>query len=246
MSRGGYEKASQEGGSFRDALKNKDEAITLEQEGRLVKDAETALRLIGEYERRRESEPDNVKLVRNLAELHATARDYYRSLEHYNHLESMSGGIDAGIERDRAEVTVKRFNQVIEQELDPNAEDYEEQKADLERQRDEFILEDCRRRVEQYPTDMHVRFEFGKMLFQTGDYGEAVKQLQRAQTNQHVKIAAKLLLARCFSQRNMNDLAARQLREAIDEKPVMDAEKKDLLYTLGNVLEAMNQVAEAV
>ncbi len=246
MTQGGYENASREGGTFRDALKNKDEADSLEQEHRLVKDSETAARLIAEYERRLESEPENVKLVRELADLCALTEDYYRSLEYYNMLETMSGGIDSLTEKARADVTVKRLNQYIEHELDPNAEDYEEQKSDLVRQRDEFIIGDCRQRVDKYPTDMNLRYEYGKLLFDAGKIGDAIKELQKAQVNQHVRFASMLLLAKCFSHRKMNDMAARKLKEAIDEKPEMDSVKKGLVYEYGNVLEEMGQMEEAI
>jgi tetratricopeptide (TPR) repeat protein len=44
----------------------------------------------------------------------------------------------------------------------------------------------------------------------------------------------------------MYDLAARTLQNAIKEKTVFDEEKKDLLYQLGSVLEAMGKRDEAI
>jgi thioredoxin-like negative regulator of GroEL len=55
-----------------------------------------------------------------------------------------------------------------------------------------------------------------------------------------------VLLARCFARRNMNDLAARKLQEALKEKVVFDEEKKDIHYQLGIVLEAMGRREEAM
>jgi len=43
----------------------------------------------------------------------------------------------------------------------------------------------------------------------------------------------------------MNDLAARTLQNAIKEKVVFDDEKKELIYNLGAVLDAMGKKDEA-
>jgi tetratricopeptide (TPR) repeat protein len=53
-------------------------------------------------------------------------------------------------------------------------------------------------------------------------------------------------LAQCFAKRKMFDLAARTLQSAIKEKLVFDDEKKDLIYNLGCVFEAMGKKEEAV
>ena len=44
----------------------------------------------------------------------------------------------------------------------------------------------------------------------------------------------------------MNDSAVRTLQNAIKEKPVLDDEKKDLIYHLGCVFEKMEKKAEAI
>ncbi|MFM7099641.1 MAG: hypothetical protein ACKO3N_00535, partial [Verrucomicrobiota bacterium] len=81
---------------------------------------------------------------------------------------------------------------------------------------------------------------------QAGRVGEAIAELQKAQNNPSRRIPAMSLLAQCFARRGMNDLAARKLQEALKEKLVFDAEKKDLHYQLGLVLEKMGRAAEAI
>ena len=67
LSEGGYEALADGKGSYRDALKDKDEAVKLEQEQREVKSEDVADGLIREYEERLAAEPKNQKLLRNLA-----------------------------------------------------------------------------------------------------------------------------------------------------------------------------------
>jgi len=52
--------------------------------------------------------------------------------------------------------------------------------------------------------------------------------------------------ARCLAARNMNDMAARKLQTALKEKAAFDDERKELLYTLGCVLEKSGKLADAM
>jgi len=67
MDKGGYEALAEGKGSYRDILKNKEEAVSLEQENRQVKTEDTVQRLIDEKELRIKTEPKNVKLLKDLA-----------------------------------------------------------------------------------------------------------------------------------------------------------------------------------
>ena len=71
LDQGGYNALEGGQGSYRDILKDKQQAASLEQEKRVVKSEEVTERLIGEYEARLQTEPNNLKLVRQLAELYA-------------------------------------------------------------------------------------------------------------------------------------------------------------------------------
>jgi Tfp pilus assembly protein PilF len=84
------------------------------------------------------------------------------------------------------------------------------------------------------------------LYLKAGRVTEAIGELQKAQGNPNRRIASMVLLAECFSRRNMNDLAARKLQEALKEKLVFDDEKKELHYQLGCVLEKLGRLPEAM
>ncbi len=245
LSEGGYQHLADGTGSFRQALKNKDEATRLEQESRITKDAAQARNLIEQYVTHLATDPGNVKLLRNIAELHTQQRDFYSAIHYYNLIEQTSGMLDATLEQARNEVVVKRFNQVIEQ-LDATQENYEQQKAELTTQRDAFILDDCRARAEKYPTDKSIRFELGMIYFGLGRLTEALPEFQQAENHAHKRVQAMLYSARCLAARNMNDMAARKLQTALKEKSVFDDERKELLYTLGCVMEKSGKQDDAM
>ena len=153
--------------------------------------------------------------------------------------------MDSTLEQARNDAIFKRFNQVIAQ-LDPALEDYEQQKADITSQRDDFVLSDCRARTEKYPTDKAIRFDLGMIYFNLGRIAEALPEFQQAENSPHKRLQAMLHSARCLAARNMNDMAARKLQTALKEKAVFDDERKELLYTLGCVLEKSGKKAEAM
>ncbi len=245
MDEGGYQAAADNQGSYRDILRNKDEAVALEQENRVQKTEDVAERLISEYQSRLQAEPNNLKLLRSIAELYAQKKQFDHSLEYYQKIKATEGGNDPSLDKAIAQTMARKFDQNIEQ-LDPSAPDYAEQLAKVNADKLAYQIEECRQRVEHYPTDLLIRFEMGALYFQAGKIGEAIQEFQKAQGNPHKRIAAMNYLAQCFAKRKMYDLAARTLQNAIKEKPVLDDEKKDLIYQLGCVLESMGKKEDAI
>lgn len=243
IDKGGYNKAGEEGASFRDMLRNKEEAVALEQESKVQKSEDTAERLINEYEGRLQAEPQNYKMIRSLAELYVQKNGFDRALDLYRYV--LSAGPDASLEKAISEAQVRKFDFELAQ-LDPTSPDYNDHVARINADKLKFQTEECQKRVEKYPTDMGIRYEMGVLNFQAGKISEAIGDFQKAQTNPHKRIAAMCYLAQCFAKRGMNDSAVRTLQNAIKEKPVFDEEKKDLIYQLGCVLEKTGKKAEAI
>ena len=245
MDKGGYSSLEGGQGSYRDILKNKHEAVSLEQEKRVVKAEDVAERLIGEYEARLETEPKNLKLVRELAKLYTEKKQFDRALSLYDRIRASEMGNDPSLERAIAETVVRRFDYQAEQ-LDASAPDYAEQAAKIQAEKVDYQITECQKRVEKYPTDLAIRFEMGVLYFQAGKFSEAIAEFQKAQSNPHKHLSAMSYLAQSFAKRKMFDLAARTLQNAIKEKLAFDDEKKDLVYNLGCVLESMGKKEDAI
>jgi tetratricopeptide (TPR) repeat protein len=245
LDQGGYNALEGGQGSYRDILKDKKEAASLEQEKRVVKAEDVTERLIGEYEARLQTEPNNLKLTRSLAELYTQKKQFERALALYNRIKNSEMGNDPSLENAVAATIARRFEHQLEQ-LDPAAPDYAEQTAKIQAEKLDFQMTDCQKRVEKYPTDLAIRFEMGQFYFQAGKITEAIQEFQKAKNNPHKSLAAMNYLAQCYAKRKMFDLAARTLQSAIKEKPVFDEEKKDLVYNLGCVLESMGKKEEAI
>jgi len=245
LNQGGYEALADGSGSYRDILKNKDEAVKLEQEGRTVKSEDVAGNLIADYESRLAIEPRNLKLVRSVAELYAQKKDYDKALEYYERIRTSEQGADASLEKAISEIMLKRIDQQLSQ-LDAANPDHAAQIEQIKRERAGFQLEEIKKRAERYPTDLQIKFDLGLLLYQAGKFNEAMAEFQKAQANPQRRVQAMAYFGQCLAAKGMNDMAARKLQEALKEKPGFDDEKKELIYMLGIVLEKMGKKEEAI
>ena len=245
LDEGGYEALADGSGSYRDILRNKDEAVRLEQEHRAVKTEDVAENLIAEYESRLVNEPRNLKLIRSVAELYTQKKQFDKALEYYERIRSSESGGDASLEKAIADTSIRKYDHLLSQ-LDVSNPDHVAQAEQLKKEKALFQLEEIRKRAERYPTDLQIKFELGQLYFQAGKFNEAMAEFQKAQANPQRRLQAMAFLGQCFAAKGMNDMAARRFQDALKEKPGFDDEKKDLIYLLGSVLEKMGKKEEAM
>jgi tetratricopeptide (TPR) repeat protein len=245
MNEGGYGALADGKGSYRDILKDKKASVAMEQEQREVKTEDVADNLIREYEARLLTEPSNLKLMRSLAELWAQKEEFDKALAYYHRMEEAGQGSDAALEKAIIDMTLKKFNNTLDK-LDRQSPDYEIQSAQIHADMRAYEISECQRRVEKYPTDLAIRFEMGVLYYQAGKISEAIQELQKAQTSPHKRIPSLYHLGLCFGKRGMFDLAARTFQNAIKEKQLFDDEKKELIYSLGCMLEKLKKTEEAI
>ena len=80
----------------------------MEQEKRVQKSEDVTERLIAEYEMRLPNEPNNLKLLRSLAELYAQKKQFTKSLEIYDRIKASDmAGSDPSLDRAIADTRVK-------------------------------------------------------------------------------------------------------------------------------------------
>jgi tetratricopeptide (TPR) repeat protein len=246
LSEGGYDALADGKGSYRDILRNEKEAVSLEQANRSQKTEDQGKNLIAEYEARLKTEPNNVRLMRNIAELYTEKKQYDLALQFYEKIKaSDAGASDATIDSAIALTKTRRFENQIEK-LDATAPDYTDKVAQINAEKQAFRIAECQKRVEKFPTDLAIRYEMGVLYFEAGKINEAIAEFQKSKTNPNKKIPSMNYLAQCFAKRKMYDLAVKNFQEAIKEKQIFDEEKKDLVYNLGTVLEAMDKKDEAI
>lgn len=238
VQRGNWEGAT----SYRDVMKDAKEAILLEQQSKAVKSSRDVDALLAETLAKVEREPQNVNYKRALADLYLKGDRFEDALAVLQDAQKTSGGADPQVDRLISQVHLTRFDKETES---LRAAGDAAGVAAKTKAREEFLFNDAQARVQRYPNDLQIKYEFGVLLFERGMINEAIQQFQKAQQNPQRRIRSFYYLALCFKQKNQFDIAAEQLEKAASELSVMDDTKKDVVYELGALYEAMGQVPKA-
>jgi tetratricopeptide (TPR) repeat protein len=245
MKKGGWEK---EGSDYRDLLRDKDTAKSLEQQGRVVRSAEMIDQQLAELGEKYQQDPSHVDTARKIAELYEQKEDLANAVQWYTYAASLTNNTDAALVRKAADLRIKQYDASIEQfeaylaaadPSTPEAAQAREQLEGIKRERVMMELQEAKARVDRNPTDLMFRFELGEILVRLEEYKDAIPELQKARQNPNVRLRAMNLLGKCFVERSMLDLAAKTLEDASSELLTMDAVKKDIVYNLGLVYERM-------
>jgi tetratricopeptide (TPR) repeat protein len=242
MKSGGWTEAE----SYRDLIKDKEMAISLEQQSRMRLTGESLEQQIAETYARHKAEPANVDLARRLGALNEQKEDLEAAIGWYQYAADLAKGADTGLVRKVSDLRIKRLEREIaahEEFLsmhdaahELHAKKSEELKA-AKAKRAEILVTDARERLARNPTDLQLRFELGEHFVSARRFREAVPELQRARQNPHARLKAMNLLGCCYGELGMLDLATKQLEEASKEILPMDAMKKEIVYNLGLVYE---------
>ena len=173
----------------------------------------------------------------------------------YTHTNTLLNGGDANIARKQSDLEFRKLDRRIKTLQDwlaqvdsfhPEAQPYSDELEMLRKQRDGSVIETAKKRVADNPTDLQLRYEFGEALMNSGQFTEAIPELQRARQNPNARLKAMNLLGQCFVQKGMLDLAVTQFKTAASEIIAMDSVKKEVLYKLGLAYEKMGKREESL
>ncbi len=242
MAKGGWDDAAK-GGGYRSLIRDTQEAARLEKEAMAVKDGKSAELLIHDLESRVKQEPENVNYRRALANLYMQASRFDDATHAVEEAKRFSGSADPQLDQMLAAIQLKRFDYEIAQCRENGDQAGVQAK---EAAKAEFQFKNTEQRVERYPNDLGLRFEYGVQLFDRGQMNEAIQQFQVAQRNPRNRVRSLYYMARCFKEKNQLDMAKEQFEKAAAELPEMNDLKKDVYYQLGEVLEAQGDKAGAV
>ncbi|MBM4147517.1 MAG: tetratricopeptide repeat protein [Lentisphaerae bacterium] len=241
MRQGGWEAAA-DGGSYRDMMKNTEEAALLEKESKAVRTDRDTDALIRDMRTRIEREPMNVNYYRALSRLHIQTRQFDEAVSVLRKAAEIAAG-DPEVHAALSSAILQKMDHEISELREAGRE---EDAETMEAERTRFIHDDLQERVRRYPNDLGVRFEWGMLLLERGNTNEAIQQFQMSQRSPKFRTRSLLQMALCFKQKSQYDMALEQLKTADSELPVMDGVKKDIVYEIARLLELTGDSKQAV
>ena len=234
--------------SYRELIKDRDVAVSLEQQSRMRLTGEALEQQIAELEAQQQTKPQNVDLARRLGALSEQKDDIESAIKWYQLAVDLTGGNDAGLIRKVSDLKMRGTERDIaaheeflashQQKDAVHAKKTEELQA-AKKKRAGISIEATKKQLERNPTDLQLRFELGEHLVNAQRFREAVPELQRARQNPNARLKAMNLLGVCYRELGMLDLAMKQFEDAAKEIITMDPIKKEVVYNLGIVYDKM-------
>jgi len=216
-------------------------AEELDAANKSVKTASDAATLIADTLRKIEKEPKNVNYYLALVNLYLQQKQYDEALAAIDKCRAVVGQ-DPQLDLRYAAVKTEKYDTDIAalREAGQN-----EQADALQAERDQYVFDDIAERVQRYPNDQHLRFQLGEQYWKYGYPDEAIQQFQISQKSPKDRVMSLYLMAQCFQQKGMLDMAVEQLSGALEQLPTMDRQKMDVFYLLGEISEQEGKLDEA-
>lgn len=243
MKRAKWEEAE----SYRDVIKDKKEAETLEQQTRASARDEDTLQSLIRIAEQAVAQQKTVANHKKLAELYRQAKDWDRALAQYDAIVQLSGSLDPAIDEAITDVHRARFDDAIEQWVSygkANPDKQAEVKtniATLTQQKEDIVFERMLERVKRYPNDAGYRFELAMLYWNRKDMDKALQEFQLSQRSPQYRRRALAYMGRCMVTKGLPDLAVEQFNAALDGMEKNDPDRKDVLYDLAQIYETRNQ-----
>jgi tetratricopeptide (TPR) repeat protein len=231
-------------------LIDKDEAQKLERQSSRIRTPEQALERISELEEKLLEDETDTKTMRLIAELYVKAEQPDEALTWCDKAleikadDYLVADLRGDLLMDRHEKMLKKYEAAYKK----NSGDAQAKAkfAAAKKKKLAFDLEEYGRRVEAHPTELGLRFDFGKVLYDANKIDEAIKEFQQAKTDSRKKSEAGYYLARCFIAKKIYKLAVRELEGARADLFEMTELKKEITYYLARIYEQANKKDKAI
>ena len=233
--------------SYRDKLRDEQQAVSLEQGAKIVTADAMTQRLLDEALARVAKEPNNLNHYRSVSQTYRQMGNLEEALAWVRKGRELPvGKSDAALEKQESELATAVVEQHVKDAeaalaATPSDPAAQTKLATAKKELADFRLAESKRYIERYPNDYPARYAFGALLLEQGQIDAAIAQFQQAQKGPQVRINSLVGLGRCFRAKKLYDLAVTQLTTAKNDLSTMDDAKKDVIYELGTCYELMGK-----
>jgi tetratricopeptide (TPR) repeat protein len=249
MSKGKYDVD----GDFRQSIRDQETQAKLYAQDRVIKTQDYRLSAVDDARKAYAREPEQPKNVFNLADVLADLETDEAENEAIQLLEDACVGRHNFNFKERAGLLtirqLKRKLREVRKQLETQPQDAQAKtrKAELTAKLNDTELEHYRLCVENYPTDLAPKYEYGLRLLQNKRYNEAIPLFQEAQRDPRRKISAMAKIGSCFFLKGWYTDAIDVFTQAIDAHEVKDdGLAKELRYNLARAYEEQGQNEKAL
>ncbi|MFZ9010649.1 MAG: tetratricopeptide repeat protein [Anaerohalosphaeraceae bacterium] len=239
--------------SFRDSIKDRDAQDRLQSQDNIVKSADVKKAAI---ERARKKIRDGHETVTNILELAGalfaletdeTDEEAFRLLNNaYDKSKDFTYLKQLGEFRIRKlKLPIRQLTKKIQKT--PQDELLPKQLQQLQHQLDEVELDHFRKCVENYPTDLRFKYEYGRTLIKAQQFDQAIPLFQESQKDPRLKVVSMDKMGLCFLLKGWQEDAVDIFQQALEKCINKDTPTaKDIRYNLARAYETSGKLDEAL
>ncbi len=240
-------------GDFRQSIRDRETQARLYAQDRVVKTQDYRVTALDEARKAYAADPDMPKHVFDLAEALADMQQDEFENEALQLLEDAYAGHKDFRYKDRAGVLrikqIKRKLRLAKRQAEARPADAAAKNAvqELVDTLNRVELEHYRLCMENYPTDLTAKYEYGLRLMRNKQYNEAIPLFQEAQKDPRRRIQAMDKVGYCFFMKGWYNDAVDVFSRAIDTYEIKDdAIAKELRYNLARAYEEQKDREKAL
>lgn len=222
MQKGGYTSENVREGSFHSAVRDIDKQRQLERDDAITVRGSMLEEEIQQRRTEYEKNPQDVdqlgKLVAVLArrETDADDEEAIRLLE-----KGMKLTGQYRYKMRLGDIRIRQFNRRLRQlnhaaKKQPKNQEVKNQIQSLMQHKLQFELDEYQERIQNYPTDLSLRFELGRRLFATHKHDEAIAAFQQAKSDPKYRVVSLDFLGRCYAAKNWLEESVDTLQQGVE------------------------------
>ena len=247
MSSGGYD--NDEEGGFRKNIRNADKQEELAQQDSLAKTDSTKDSIVESTKAAHIARPDDMPTLNKLAEAlleRGKGADEINAMTLYGKAYKKTGEfrfrmLAGEIQVMRARRTLAKY--AAKAKANPDDAELQEKYGKAQKQFSKLALDELKLQVQNYPTDLELKYRLGKILFDKGEFQDSIEQFQIAQNDPKLRREVQTLIGKAFRQLGgWEDAAITSFEQAF--KGITDETSElgmDIRYGLMDALQAKAQ-----
>ncbi|MFO0832756.1 MAG: hypothetical protein U0637_13070 [Phycisphaerales bacterium] len=239
MNKGGYDKPGQEGGfrqNIRDAAKQRE----LDDADRISKTEETVERLVTAAETEYIKRPNDLPTVETLGKrLLERGKPSDEERAHQLYMAAYTGSNAFRFRQMAGDIRIRQMRRKVADLEKMLAGAPEGQKEMVQRLIDHQLedlnaleMDEFRLRVENYPTDLSMKFELGKRYFTAGKFDDSIPLFQEAQTDAKIRPQVLNALGQAFHRIHYYDEAVQTFKGVIEGRDLAPELSREVRYNL--------------
>jgi len=240
-------------GDFGQSIKDRERQEKFQAQARIVKTEDYRLSAVEEARKAMRQNPDLPQNIFNLADALSDLRNDQAENEAIELLENTyRAKSDFSFKQRAGQLKIKQLKRKIKEaksalEINPEDSPAKSRLCELSAQLNNTELEHYRLCMENYPTDLRAKYEYGMRLVGNKQYDDAIPYFQEAQKDPHHKFSAMGKTGFCFFMKGWFADAIDVLTQAINSYKIKDdGIAKELRYNLGRSYEEQGDTEKAL